>query len=80
MNVDIVNQIKHRPGYETTDNEWFVYEHDAINHQLFLNFNQWYKIADNKLYSNATTVDSEDMMEWLRENRDELLELLNAMS
>jgi len=64
--------------FQTTDGRLFESVKDAEKHQASLNFFTWYE--DNKCYGNTDgcRVEAVDMLEWLKENRCDILEVLGA--
>jgi hypothetical protein len=63
-------------AFETKDLQIFRTENAARRHEALLDFQQWYK--DNELLGNyaGSTVDYKDLIEWLNNNRAEVLTVI----
>jgi len=71
--------IKQVTKYQTGDGQVFDTEKEAEAHEAEISFAQWYKNC-NKLYGNTEVVYSEDIIEWLKENREKILDFLQKIS
>ena len=63
---------------QTTDGKLFMDEGEATAHQAQLDFAAWYE--NNQLYGiyEGSRVETRVMLEWLQENREQVLALLTA--
>jgi len=70
-----MNTVK---AYKTSDDKLFEVREEAKKHQAKVEFYDWY--PNNKLLGNyaGSYVDSNDLLEWLNDNKKIVFELLGV--
>lgn len=75
------NVIKEIKAYRTSDGAIFEDSNKAQAHQAELQFKAWYDeqaMNDLELCAQGYSVQAEDVLNWLRKNREEVLAFLSG--
>ena len=68
-------KMKEVTSYQTTDEKLFSDKKEAEKHQAVLDFKKWYE--NNDLYSYNSSVDVEQVIEWIDDNSLVLTAFIN---
>jgi hypothetical protein len=71
--------IKQVTKFETEGGQVFNTEKEAEAYEAEISFIRWYD-NHNKLHGNTESVDFEDVVKWLKENKEKVLDFLQKIS